>query len=431
MKRAPFVFFFFFLISVLCLSQPAGQSGKLPPDFKEKAFSHVEKLAGLGIRAAGTEKEAEAIQYIKENFEKAGLVTRVESFEFETFVIDKIDLQIGQEKIEPNYIVYDPYVGQAEFRGEAIFFDPQTPRDKIRSLNLSGQIIITARPANPYQLAFEGPRAIVYINSEALERLKKSPGHTVDLKIIGKSIRLKSANVVASLRPNNSSAKQIAISAHLDSTEGPGACDNASGVAVLIELARYFKKMEKGLPCQLTFIAFSGEEIGMVGSRLYVSKHGQELKDCELLFNLDTVGGSEEIHVEMKGGIQDIPQEKGQSQIPEQMANKSWRDSENKWRLLNKVQDIALDASCLPDWLPAAIEESGKELGYTIVPSHQMGSDHLIFAQAGIPATDIAISGCKLHSPEDTPGQISKESLEKAGNLVARVVQKAMSRLSS
>jgi Peptidase family M28 len=430
MKKAVSIIFISSLIYALCFSQPGGPYDRLTPDFKQMAFSHVEKLAGLGIRAAGTGKEAEAIQYIKEKFEKAGLDTRVESFEFETFVIDKIDLQIGQEKIEPNLIVYDPYMGQAEFRGEAILFDPQTPRDKIRTLNLSGQIIITARPANPYQLAFESPRAIVYINSEALERLMKSPARTVDLKIIGKSIRLKSANVVASLRPKNSSSKEIAVSAHLDSTEGPGACDNASGVAVLIELARYFKKMEKQVPCRLKFIALGGEEIGMVGSRVYVSKHNQELKNCELLFNIDTVGGSEEIYVEMRGGVQGISQEKGRSQIPEQMANKAWRDSENKWRLLNKVQDIALDASCLPDWLTAAIEESGKELGTTIVPSRQMGSDHLIFAQAGIPATDIAISGCKLHSPEDTPGQISKESLEKAGNLVAGVVQKAMSRLS-
>jgi hypothetical protein len=50
-------------------------------------------------------------------------------------------------------------------------------------------------------------------------------------------------------------------------------------------------------------------------------------------------------------------------------------------------------------------------------------------AQAGVPSTNIAISGCKAHSPEDTPGQINKESLEKAGNLVARVVQKALRRL--
>jgi Iap family predicted aminopeptidase len=430
MKREPFVFVFFFLISVFCLSQPAGQSGKLPPDFKEKAFSHVEKLASLGTRAAGSANEAQAIRYIKEIFEKTGLDTHVEPFEFETFVIDKIDLLIGREKIEPNFIVYDPYQGQTELRGEAVFFDPQTPRDKIRSLNLAGQIVITARPANPYQLAFENPRAIVYIDSEGLDRLMKSPARTVDLKIMGKSTRLKSANVVASLRPDNSSTKEIAVSAHLDSTQGPGACDNATGVGVLIELARYFKKMESQLPCRLKFIALGAEEIGMVGSRLYVSKHGQELKDCELLFNIDTVGGSQEIFVEMLGGARGIAQEKGRSQIPEQMADKAWCDSENRWRLLHRVQDIPLMASCLPDWLPAAIEESGKELGYKVVPSRQMGSDHLIFAQAGVPATDIAISGCKSHGPEDIPAQINKESLEKAGNLVARVVQKGMSRIN-
>ena len=83
-----------------------------------------------------------------------------------------------------------------------------------------------------------------------------------------------------------------------------------------------------------------------------------------------------------------------------------------------------------PPWLPEIIEASGKELGYTIVPSYLMGSDHRIFAQAGIPSTNIAISGCKTHSPEDTPLMINKESLEKAGNIVARIVTRAMKKLS-
>jgi aminopeptidase YwaD len=49
----------------------------------------------------------------------------------------------------------------------------------------------------------------------------------------------------------------------------PGADDNASGVAVLLELARYFGTKGSSLRKGLVFIAFSGEEQGDLGSRYY------------------------------------------------------------------------------------------------------------------------------------------------------------------
>ena len=58
-------------------------------------------------------------------------------------------------------------------------------------------------------------------------------------------------------------------------------------------------------------------------------------------------------------------------------------------------------------------------------PVRQMGSDHRIFAQAGIVATNVASSPGKGHTAEDTAAMVNPESLERVARLVACVVEKA------
>jgi Zn-dependent M28 family amino/carboxypeptidase len=70
----------------------------------------------------------------------------------------------------------------------------------------------------------------------------------------------------------------------------PGADDNASGVAVLIELARVLAKAPQP-DRTIVFVAFSGEEAGKRGSRHYVASAKNFLADkCIGMVNLDTVG---------------------------------------------------------------------------------------------------------------------------------------------
>jgi hypothetical protein len=69
----------------------------------------------------------------------------------------------------------------------------------------------------------------------------------------------------------------------------PGADDNASGVAVMLELARSLK--DTPLPRTLVFIAFTGEETGKLGSRHYVRHTNAYPADSIIaMLNLDTVG---------------------------------------------------------------------------------------------------------------------------------------------
>ena len=70
----------------------------------------------------------------------------------------------------------------------------------------------------------------------------------------------------------------------------PGADDNASGIAVMLELARSLKG--KPLPRTLVFVAFTGEETGLLGSRHFVQQSGTSYPTDAIIamLNLDTVG---------------------------------------------------------------------------------------------------------------------------------------------
>ena len=69
----------------------------------------------------------------------------------------------------------------------------------------------------------------------------------------------------------------------------PGADDNASGVAVLLELARVFAAAGPP-PRTLVFVAFAGEEAGLRGSKHFVTQPPVPLAGIRSVLNLDTVG---------------------------------------------------------------------------------------------------------------------------------------------
>jgi hypothetical protein len=69
----------------------------------------------------------------------------------------------------------------------------------------------------------------------------------------------------------------------------PGADDNASGVAGILALARYFRSQPK--PARgIFFIAFAGEELGLLGSTHYVNHPLIPLEQASLMINMDMIG---------------------------------------------------------------------------------------------------------------------------------------------
>ena len=95
-------------------------------------------------------------------------------------------------------------------------------------------------------------------------------------------------NVVAELGPEG--APIIIISAHLDGYDiSPGASDNMSGVCCMLEMLNALSPFEERFRRRLRVIAFTGEELGFLGSRAHVRRHLDELDDIVLQFNMDSL----------------------------------------------------------------------------------------------------------------------------------------------
>lgn len=72
----------------------------------------------------------------------------------------------------------------------------------------------------------------------------------------------------------------------------PGANDNASGVAMMLDMAKYYAKNPP--PYSVAFIAFAGEEIGLVGSYYFVENPLIPLDKISLLINMDLMSTGDE-----------------------------------------------------------------------------------------------------------------------------------------
>ncbi len=152
-------------------------------------------------------------------------------------------------------------------------------------IGIKKQIDSTRKPNS-----FEIPNAVVIVQTE-IEKIKSY-----------------STNVVGFIPGTDSSLKQeyLIIGAHYDHLgmggEGSGslkpdtivphhgADDNASGTAGLLELAQYFSAHRSKLKRSLLFIAFSGEELGLLGSDYYVKHPSVPLDKSIVMINMDMVG---------------------------------------------------------------------------------------------------------------------------------------------
>jgi hypothetical protein len=83
--------------------------------------------------------------------------------------------------------------------------------------------------------------------------------------------------------------EQFSLAPSLAGTVHPGADDNASGTAGVIELARWFaaqSKQKRGI----LFMAFAGEELGLLGSSFYVNHPAFPLEKAVAMVNMDMIG---------------------------------------------------------------------------------------------------------------------------------------------
>lgn len=199
-----------------------------------------------------------------------------------------------------------------------------------------------------------------------------------------------SYNVIAVKRADLSenTGDILLVTAHYDSEKNsPGANDNGSGVAVLLEMARLFAHVPSDT--EIRFIAFGAEEAGLKGSEYYLASLPEDERSRIIGdINFDTLAS-------LNASPMFISTLNGQVNLIAYLWN---RVSENIY-------------------------------GQRLVIKYSGLSDYITFANAGIPAAMLCQIGVvnELHTPNDNLKNISKECLTKAASISAEAINQIIS----
>lgn len=243
------------------------------------------------------------------------------------------------------------------------------------------------------------PREVTEAIDRALQpRSAPVPGGRVSVAVDIVRERGTTRNVVGVLRGRDPALRDqaIVIGAHYDhlghggdTSAAPdrhgeihhGADDNASGVAVMMALARAYAAAG-GAPRTLVFAAFSGEELGLLGSGEYIRRPAVPMERTVLMVNLDMVG-------RLRGG---------------------------------RLYVGGVDSG---DSLRGTVTEAARDLSLALeLTANPIGpSDHASFYLAGSPVLFFFTGGhAEYHRPSDTWDRINASGLTTVGTLVARIV---------
>lgn len=341
-----------FLFPALVLISQTLFSQKLKKEDKATLTNlqnHIHYLADdkLEGRRAGTPGEALAREYISGQFKQIGLQSKGTDSYYQSFsindgkqinegtklILNGTELQAGKD--------YFPFVYSPAVSIEALPAISVQEADMPWFIDLKD--VIEENAKNPHfdlkafihdqavELKKKGATALIYYNTGKEDDLKfdgkdkseitkvpaiyvtkatakkyfSDPSASIKMKLkvdIGDKKRV-GHNVIGYI--DNGAANTIVLGAHFDhlgyGEDGNsmnrtgeqlihnGADDNASGTAALIELARLLKasKLKKN---NYLFIAFSGEELGLFGSKHFVENSTINLSSVNYMINMDMVG---------------------------------------------------------------------------------------------------------------------------------------------
>ncbi len=187
-------------------------------------------------------------------------------------------------------------------------------------------------------------------------------------------------NITARLEGAENSGQDIVLVAHYDTTlGGPGAADDTSGVAVLLETARALISSNP-LKNDIVFLFTDGEEAELLGSKLFA-------EESELMKNISLV-----VNVESRGN-------RGPSIMFESSQGNRW--------LIKEFLKAA----------PDSVAYSFTTDAYKLVSNV---TDFTPFLEAGKSGFNLAnLSGLEIyHNPQDTPENLSPSFLQHHGAIV-------------
>lgn len=336
------------ILLLACNSSKKAINPTLP--IEDNLRTHIQFLADdkLEGRRTGSQGEKLAMEYISAQFQKNGLQAKGEQGYYQAFEVydgkvfgDSTWFYINGNKLIPGKdffpfawsvngkIIAQPSPAIQE-AGEPWFYDLKDALEENKNnthfdlqdyikKNVAkakergaSAIILYNRSGIKDKLSFEvkdrsalSAIPVIYLSNEVASRFYKDGMESLDIKL---SVALEEKrrtghNVVGFM--DNGAAETVVFGAHFDhlgmGEDGNsrhinndlvvhnGADDNASGTAALIELSRMLRQSAlKGH--NYLFIAFSGEELGLYGSKYFTDHPTIDLKKVDYMINMDMVG---------------------------------------------------------------------------------------------------------------------------------------------
>lgn len=250
--------------------------------------------------------------------------------------------------------------------------------------------------AQPTAKFTEGKPMLFNCSSSTFKELVDATNKGLDIKMNADFAieKVKAANVVGFIEGKDKALKDeyIIIGAHFDhagdnknGTYNPGALDNASGTAVMMEIARVLKEGKYKPKKSIVFITFNGEEEGLYGSQHYANYPVYPLnKDKTVMINLDMVGS----------------------------------------KTVMPLTLLSFDSTNTK--LREEFYRYSKALGIDSVQEAGQGSDHYPFGAKGIESLCLINMDLRngYHTPNDTIDKVDKERIAEIARLVLYYLDK-------
>jgi len=394
------------------------------------AYEHVERLCELGDRFAGRSGDTLAAAYVKQVF--AGLDLEIEQVDVavHTWHEERCRLLLGDgtelEAVAPFFggatagpltapvlwLESQKQLADATVDGKVVCLPAETGYGLfwlgglaagLRDRGAAALLLVHAMPW-PYRPTMESgqgridarfsePRLpAVVISSTGGRELARALGAgmtTVTLDIATELEPCVSPCLAGVRRGSSNESKRVVVLAHRDHACPPGANDNGSGTAAMLEVARLLagEQHERSL----VFLSTAAEESAAAGAQRYIESLGARADDIACVVSLDMIAA---------GG-------------PLNVVETAW------WP----------DLGALPhtDWLNDCLVETADELGYRLgrMQGDWGAAESGRFLAAGIPAAWLwKPDDPRYHSDRDTPAGVDPNALKVAADIVAAAVRK-------
>ncbi|TGD81914.1 M20/M25/M40 family metallo-hydrolase [Hymenobacter wooponensis] len=302
----------------------------------DRARATIRTLASPALHGRGYVQQGEhlAATYIQKRFAEIGLqplasgYSQPFSLPINTFP-KRASLHVDGKTLRPGYdFIAEPASGPGAITGQVfqldtLVFSQEAAQQHLLSTNLRQRVLVLHQhdanrlaqlPAALQSHLLTAAARVTLVPKKLTASLAPTQQPQPQVQVLAQSWPAQTRNIKLQLDAVLQPAYQtqnligylpgrvqpdsfLVVTAHYDHlgmlgqrTYFPGANDNASGTAMLLELAAHYARSENRPNYSLVFIAFGAEEAGLVGSNYFVDHPLMPLERIRFLINLDLLG---------------------------------------------------------------------------------------------------------------------------------------------